>query len=949
MDPQGCDVVSGGGLPDARLWGKSAGLPAEYPVVCHLLDTAAVAVALWDAVLSPRVCRRLAGVLGVEVDEARRMVGFWAGLHDVGKIIPGFQAAVPEAFRRLAEEDGYGGAAEAGGYLSHETATHWGLVEFFEECGYPPVGRLVKKSASHQIAQLLGGHHGCFGQVLEARRLARPAAYQPGLGSGPGWREQRLAHARAVRRVTGARGVPVGVLPGWAAALVSGLVVVADWLASQAEVIVDRIPSSGWVAEGAALAEHYRVAAAAAPGWVRGAGLGRALFPEKAFVEQFPFPPNLLQADVAECLPQLVTGSGLLLVTAPTGDGKTECALHAASVLARVSGASGLYFALPTMATADAMFARVREFAGANVEGERALTLLHSMAWLSSQYEPRELADGSPVLADTEAGRWLRTGRRGMLAPLANGTVDQALAGVLPLRYNVLRLLGLSDKVLVVDEAHAYGPWMHSLLVRLLEWLGAFGAPVVLLSATLTGRAASSLVNAYRRGAGFPTASDVEPCYPGWLFVDAASGEVSEPRQVESSRARTLRVETRQVRWDVQDDTGQAPKAGGRRAALRELLAPVAEGGGCVLVCCTTVAEAQYTYRDLRAAMPELAARPGGLRLLHSRFPAHERARVTAECETAYGKPGKSPGDAPAGPVAAVRPGSVLVATQIVEQSLDLDFDLVVSDLAPLAQLLQRAGRGKRHERGVRPEWSGEAGAPRLVVLEPVGEDGAVGVPRSWGTVYDASLLRRTGLLLGEPGNRDVAVPGDVQRLVDAVYADDFGDGLEKAARLELERMDAERLASAAAEGQLADLTAVCAPSDVNGDLAVLSERGLGVTEELLTTRLGADSGRAVCVYAGAGGELTLDVEGQVPLPGSAAGRTVGREAVVLIMQHTVPLPGRWLAGRSTENEVPASWRKRPMLADLVLLPMRQDANGRWTCRLGERGIEISDEGISEN
>ncbi|MEV7783156.1 CRISPR-associated helicase Cas3' [Kitasatospora sp. NPDC088351] len=934
-------------VPDSRLWGKNAGLPADYPVVCHLLDTAATAGALWDVLLSERVRQRLAKAIGVDSEEARRMVAFWAGLHDIGKITPGFQALVPEAFRRLASDPGYAeerGAGRSGECLAHETATHWGLVEFLEQCGYPPVGRLVKKSASHQIAQLLGGHHGCFGKALEVRKLARPNAYQPGLGTAASWREQRLAHAGAVRRVTGVVGVPGGVLPGWAVVVVSGLVVVADWLASQADVIVGRIPPEGWVAGGVALEEHFRVAVAAAPGWVRGAGLGRAVFPEKGFAEQFPFRPNLLQADVAQHLPALVSGPGLLLVTAPTGDGKTEAALHGASVLARVSGASGVFFALPTMATADAMFGRVRGFAEGNVEGDRALTLLHGMAWLSPQYAAREVvADGSAVLADTEAGRWLRTGRRGMLAPLANGTVDQALTGVLPVRYGFLRLFGLSDKVLVVDEAHAYGPWMHSLLVRLLEWLGAFGAPVVLLSATLTGRAASSLVNAYRRGAGFPEPAVVEPRYPGWLFVGADRGEVSEPRMVGSSRERTLRVETRRVRWDVRDDPGQAPQAKGRRAALRELLAPVTGGGGCVLVCCTTVEEAQRTFRDLRVALPGLAVRPGGLRLLHSRFPAHERQRITAECEAAYGKPVD---ELAAG---VVRGASVLVATQIVEQSLDLDFDLVVSDLAPLAQLLQRAGRGKRHERGGRPVWSGVVSEPRLVVLEPLDDDGGVGAPRSWGTVYDASLLRRTSLLLGEPGNRVVAVPGDVQRLVDAVYADDFGEGLEKAARRELERMDAERLASAAAEGQLAEVTTVCAPFDVRGDLSVLSERGLGVTEELLTTRLGADSGRAVCVYVRDGAEPTLDAEGKVALPGRAGGRVMSRDDVALVVQHTVPLPGRWLAGRGGENAVPGPWLERPVLADLVLLWMRRDERGRWTCRLGERNLEISEVGISEN
>ncbi|MFD7450566.1 CRISPR-associated helicase Cas3' [Kitasatospora sp. NPDC059827] len=929
--------------PDRRLWGKSAGLPGPYPVICHLLDTAAVAGVLWDVVLSERLRSRLAGAVGVTAGKAREMVMLWAGLHDIGKISLHFQQHVAGELAKLMCDPAYAEdnpAAKRSGYLRHETATHWGLVEFFEECGYPLRTR-VKRSPAHQIAQLLGGHHGCFAEALLAKELKDPSGYQPGLGTAEGWRAQRLAHAHAVRRTVGADAALESVLPGELAVVVVGLVVLADWLASQVDVIEPRMPGEGWKAGDAELTEHLRVAANAAPGWVREAGLGRAVFPDKSFAQQFPFPPNALQADVVERLPAVVKGPGLLLVTAPTGDGKTETALHAASVMARASGAAGVYFALPTMATADAMFARVRKFAEANIEGDRALTLLHSMAWLSPDYAAGQGAtDGAAVLADTEAGQWLRTGRRGLLAPLANGTIDQALTGVLPVRYGFLRLFGLADKVLVVDEAHAYGPWMHSLLVRLLEWLGAFGAPVVLLSATLTGTAASSLVDAYRRGAGFHEPSAVEPRYPGWLFVDAGSGTVSESRTVGSSRARTLRLETRRVRWDVRDEGAAAMEPGrpGRRAALREILAPVTAEGGCVLVCCTTVDEAQRTYRDLRSALPELAARDGGLRLLHSRFPAHERRRITAECEAAYGKPANETA------AAVPREGSVLVATQIVEQSLDLDFDLIVSDLAPLAQLLQRAGRGKRHERPNRPVWTGKSDEPRMVVLEPLDDKGRVATPRTWGTVYDASLLRRTSLLLERQSDGVIRIPEDVQRLVDEVYADDFGAGLDKAAAQELDRMDAERIASAAAEEQLAGLTGISSPCDVTDDLRPLSDRGFGISEEMLTTRLGADSGRAVCVFEREPGRWSLAPDRDLPLPTTAP----KRDDIALIMRHTVPLPGRWLMGRTEDNAVPAAWGDRPLLVDLASLRMRRDGE-HWTCRLGERRIEYSNVGISEN
>ncbi|RSR99036.1 CRISPR-associated endonuclease Cas3'' [Streptomyces sp. WAC00469] len=930
---------------DVRLWGKERRLPSAYPLICHLLDTAAVAGALWDVVLTPQVRQRLSGRLGWESAACRRLLCFWAGLHDIGKITPPFQAVAPALYNRIAGDAAY--EAEAGAEsqrLRHDLAAHWALTALFAELGYPQRGPLAR-SVHHQVAQLLGGHHGCFHEVLEKAKLKNAAAWVPGLG-GRGWEEQRRAHAAVVRRLTGVREVPESRLPAEAIVVFAGLVIVADWLASQEHVIMPRLPAAGWSGTDAELAEHWRSAVAQAPGIVREARLGTARFPHREFAQQFPFPPNDLQASLAAELPGLATGPGLLLITAPTGDGKTEAALHAATVMARAAGAGGVYFALPTMATADAMYLRVRDFAERNVEGDRALTLLHSMAWLSAAYAPQD--DGpaeSAVVSDhtteLEAGSWLRAHNRGLIAPLGAGTVDYPLTAVLPVRYNVLRLLGLAGKVVVVDEAHAYGPWMHSLLVRLLEWLGALRAPVVLLSATLTGRTASSLVEAYRRGCGFRDPAGVEPCYPGWLYVDAASGEVSRPRKVASDRARVLSVEVEPVRWDGAEDPQAAVRPGARRAALLRHLQPLVADGGCALVCCTTVDEAQRTYRFLQAQFPDLARAEGELLLLHSRYPAWRREELAAYCEERFGKPRR---DGAAGR----RPRrAILVATQVVEQSLDLDFDLIISDLAPLAQLLQRAGRAWRHERDGRPAWVGSR--PRLVVLEPVDREGRTEPPRTWGAVYDASLLLRTSELLLQHGGA-IDVPGDVQALIDRVYADDFGDHLEEAAQRELKRHDAEREAGAMAEKHLAGITTIPAPYVVSekGDLALISGSSALVDPALLTTRLGADSERAVCAYVQAGDSLTLDPEGAVPLPGTAGGRLT-RDQVAQVMRHTVPLPGRWLTGRGSEQEPLPSWSRSPALARLALLRLRRGADGRWTCRVGGYDLELSDVGLSRN
>ncbi|MGW2476876.1 CRISPR-associated helicase Cas3' [Streptomyces sp. NPDC001665] len=953
MDKSDAAGALEGCLLDVRMWGKERGLTRPYPVICHLLDTGAVFGELWDVVLSQETREAVASALGLSVSEARVVVSFWAALHDIGKITPPFQAQVPNCYELLRADPAYASAphAEQEKQFRHEIACHWSLFQLLEEAGYPGARRRMHRAVSQQVAQLLGGHHGSFGAVLKSKEVAQASAYNPGLG-GAGWADQRHAHFAEVRRVMGAFAVPAGGLPAGLAVVVAGLVVVADWLASQTWAIEARLPASGWSGTPAQLDAHWQGAVRAAPKLVGSARLGRARFSSQDFAEMFPFEPNSLQRDLAEFLPGLVRehGPGLVLVTAPTGDGKTEGALFAASVLGRAAGCRGLYFALPTMGTADAMLPRVEAFASQAFSGERALMLLHSMAWLSSPDSGEEDVSGDAVgQADVvsagastvvEADAWLRGPKRGLLAPLGVGTIDQALSAVLPLRYNVLRLFGLSDKVFVVDEAHAYGPWMHQLLLRLLEWLGAMRAPVVLLSATLTGRSAASLVDAYRRGAGFYEPSAVAPRYPGWLFASGGSGEVSAVRGTLSNRARTLMVTRRVVEWDMAEPVGSRVREGGRRAALREVLAPVAEVGGTALVCCTTVAEAQQTYRDLQAAFPGLAARPGGLRLLHSRYPANVRASITADCERAYGKP--VPSDEPI----AVRPASVLVATQVVEQSLDLDFDLVVSDLAPLAQLLQRAGRARRHARGGlgRPAWAVAEDEPVLVVLDPLPENQGESAPRSWGTVYDASLLRRTSQLLERFAGQGIAVPGDVQRLVDEVYDEDFVDKADEAVRAELARLDEERLAREAAERHMAAWTGICAPADVRGDLSKLSLREAGVSEELLTTRLGADTGRVLCLYKQPGGAFTLDPEGSLPAPtGGRHGLTATQLADVA--RRCAPVPGRWLRDEEPDSAVPRTWGTHPSLRGLVLLRMTPSGD-TWSSRHGRSTISISDVGL---
>jgi CRISPR-associated endonuclease/helicase Cas3 len=390
--------------------------------------------------------------------------------------------------------------------------------------------------------------------------------------------------------------------------------------------------------------------------------------------------------------------------------------------------------------------------------------------------------------------------------------------------------------------------------------------------------------------------------YPGWVHVDVASHKVTS-RGLPSSRARNLGV-------------GLHPHRGARERIerLTHLLQPVQEQGGCALVVCNTVRDAQDTFATLSQAF-STDGRPE-LLLLHARFPRWQRAVITRRVERLFGKDGSN------------RPhAAVLVATQVVEQSLDLDFDLVVSDLTPIALLLQRAGRGHRHERP-RPTSFLQ---PRLEVLIPLGAAGLTEVPRSWRSIYDSDLLLRTSQLLAERAERPIRVPDDIQALVDHVYAgfaDERGDDA-------LFQLTLERLARESAQEGLANVTAIPRPDDVD-DLHQLSPGS--VDEDLITTRLGADSVLVLCPFDRGDGRQFLDAECTQPLPlmGDGPAGRFTRAQVISVLAHTVPMVrGRWMDDCGPSNTAPGTWQGEHALAGIVLLPHRLEGDVRTGPTLG--------------
>ncbi|GAA0523055.1 CRISPR-associated helicase Cas3' [Saccharopolyspora thermophila] len=901
---------------DLRLWGKERGLGgACYPVVCHGLDTAAAVRVLWWHVVAPGLRARWATALGMSESEACAVLELWASLHDVGKVTPSFQ-------RLVQIPPGYADDPVAE-RVAHDRASHVWVPSALESVGYPAQGT---RRWSRLVGQLLGGHHGTFHHV-EARELIPEGFAARGLGDEQ-WESQRAAMLAVLSEVLGAP-VPTGAPVASAAVIATGLVILADWLASQTDFVLQRLSAVPTQGDTGALVGFFAGSVAEIGDWVDRAGLSRLVLKPGGFEEEFPgFEPNALQRSIATELPGLVTGPGLLMVAAPMGFGKTETALHAARVMGQAAGSAGLVVALPTMATSDQMFGRVARYVARRSQQQASAALAHGMAWLRPVEQMLAEASAAEAISSDEdnqvwSSEWLRGAKRPLLAGAGVATIDQLLLAVLRVRHNALRLFALAGKTVVIDEVHAFTPYMRQLLATLLEWLGEWGVPVVLLSATLPRHVAEELSRAYL-GTGSGTGCVVP--YPGWVYVErdrpTATVEVEFPHE----QRRTVDIALRPVTFVDGTSVDRMP-------VLREELELLAREGGCAAVICTTVAHAQQTYLDL---CEWARSREVDVWLLHSRFPAHQRETITTELTRTFGKPQPS---AEGRVDAAQRPRrAIVVATQVIEQSLDVDFDLVVSDLAPIELILQRLGRLQRHAawNAFRPAWAvpGRGGQQRMVVL--TAPDGNLErLPRTWTFIYPKATLVRAHNLLQRRGERGVTIPDDVQDLVDrgnpGDFLDDEDDLVEGFVDAELERS-----AHTMVERQTAGRFRIPLPHQLR-NLSELSEEQ--IDEEYASTRFNADSMSVLPLFELPDATLHLGSPAGPGLP-TPRGNRLSRDQAIAVMRHTIQVPGSLVRGRTDEHRLPEPWRKLWPLRDLIALYHRVDETGRiYPARVGSRSL----------
>ncbi len=542
---------------------------------------------------------------------------------------------------------------------------------------------------------------------------------------GP-WQNERVELIRALAE-------EFGIAPESAAKasapvdLLTGITCVADWIASDEEFFPPNEPplSSD---DGRKRAANALVQC----GFVR-PSFRRGL----SFWDVFGFNPRPAQSAFLE----EISSPGVYVLEAPMGMGKTEAALYAAYKLVEAGCHSGLYFALPTRLTSDRIHDRVRAFLQAVSIGGSAVKLAHGQAWLK---EFESGAEGSDREAGTRPPPWFNPSKRGLLFPFAVGTIDQALLAVLNVKHSFVRSFGLAGKVVVLDEVHSYDAYTGTLLDELVKRLRELGCTVIILSATLT---------AARRAALFGSDAPAGDGYPLLAGVRAGTEE-RIVRSLEPPPSRSVRL-----RWI--DASAMSP--------LEEAVAKARTG--CNVLCiANTVATAQEWFRSLKATMAENEFPVG---LLHSKFTGTDRERIEKDWMSKLGKPPKTGSDP--------RPcGSILVATQIVEQSVDIDADWMLSELAPADMLLQRLGRLWRHDREARP-----VSEPELaVVCARMPADDLSDLPSDtkelesffgrgvW--VYAPYILLRTFETLRD--RKVVCVPDDIRPLLEIVYSETIPD-----------------------------------------------------------------------------------------------------------------------------------------------------------------------------
>jgi CRISPR-associated endonuclease/helicase Cas3 len=652
-------------------------------------------------------------------DTAAQLLVFLAAAHDLGKATPVFQYR-PDVDESLRSRVAAVGFEKHGSDGDWKNAKHALISQVL----------LEKFGIDRSVAVILGGHHGKppRQKTISDFKCGSRANFM-GCDSAAWKAAQRELYDHALK----ISGISEATLKATALSIAqqmiyTGIVIMSDWIASGEEGV--ELPEPWRIAETDFSSTSYN------------------------FASRFGWSPNAVQSAMINALSD-ASKPGIAIIEAPMGSGKTEAALAGAEILARKTGRRGAYFGLPTQATADGMFSRfVNWISQTSAKEAHSFFLAHGKSAHNKKYtELRRYNVSADDESDVKPGipsgsvyvnEWTTGRKKGLLSDFALGTIDQFLMCALRRKHLALRHLGFANKVAIIDEVHAYDAYMDSYLYMTLRWLGEYGVPVVVLSATLPPATRQKLIRNYLRD---KSSEESEPDFT--LRPETAPAVLPNLTKTEAyplitytdgDEVRQLHPEpdlSRAIQIDIEQSESTA-------AEICKRLDKLLIDGGCAGVIVNTVARAQKLAKELSVHFGS-----GYVRLLHAGFISIDRTTKEAELLSLLG-----PLDT------AERPDKlIVVGTQVIEQSLDIDFDVLFTEICPVDLLIQRMGRLHRHKRPVRPT---ALSAPKCFVTGcDAFDDGSV-------AIYGMYTLMTTKYML--PGT--ICLPGDIAPLVEKAYGE---------------------------------------------------------------------------------------------------------------------------------------------------------------------------------
>ncbi len=911
---------------------KSEDSPEHYPLLCHMLDVAVVCGEIWEGCLHSSARQFMSGQLALPESDAGQWLSFWAGLHDIGKASPDFQRRSAGIRQKLEELDF---RFDDGGIdAPHGIATACVLPELFQG--------LLSPGLARKLSVVVGGHHGVFpsSEKVQSCRLR--------LGNAP-WQNARKELYDNMGKLMRIKDLPAPAgEPGNAFFMfLAGLTSVADWIASNDDFFPYKTTHS--VNDHIDYAKLQAFKALNQLGWTGWVPPSSPSTIKQLFERIETVRPVQEEAEVLA--PTLGNDPALVIIEAPMGEGKTEAAIYLADSRVASLGLKGYYFALPTMATSDQMFGRVREYLEKRYHNKQTnLMLLHGHAALSAEFdtlkdkfEAHNISDDpgyDGASAGVVASEWFTHRKRGLLAPFGVGTIDQVLLAILQTRHVFVRLFGLAHKTIIIDEVHAYDTYMTTLLERLLGWLAALGSSVVLLSATLPQGRRDALLRAYTKGLSGQSEIPDDVPKTGYPRISWTSGGKYQAKTIGTSTDSRKELQLQMVNGELPED--------GSDFELRKRLKEVLANGGCAAVICNTVDQAQKVYQALKPFFPVQDAGDGypELDLLHARYLYGDRKKREERTLLRFGKPDAEVHCADGAKRKAKRPRcALLVATQIIEQSLDLDFDLMVTEMAPVDLLLQRSGRMHRHQRDNRSaNFKGKP--PILWICQPEEQNGIPDFGGGTQAVYDYHILLRTWLEIKDKDKAVVKIPEHIEALIESVYDEkrecpagvsaEVKEKWEESRRKHLEDMEHEKdeaetrwIKWPGFSGHLGSI--VSEPREEDDPTLHMAHQAL--------TRLTGLTVNVICLY-GNDTQAFLDKKQNEPLDFNI---TPNREIIRRLLEHSVSVARFGLTEeiiKDGKNTLPHAWWEISLLRHHRLLFF--DEQG--ICPYGRFQLRMDDE-----